>query len=186
MNELSAILQQATAAIEPCYFQLNIDGGDPVFRERVYCYELYHQMRSRWPEQSEFKLNGEIDKQAHPVLMKLGAAGAKPDLLVHTPGHMNGNHAILEVKHSTAAAGIRKDLRTLDLFAAKVGYRRAIYLIYGWESATQAVPKVLKVARHANIGTAIEIWCHSDVGEAAMHVASLLPSADGIAAFKLT
>jgi hypothetical protein len=46
MDELTGILAAATAAIEPGYFRLNIDGGSPVYRERVYCYELYHQMRS--------------------------------------------------------------------------------------------------------------------------------------------
>ena len=67
MNELSEILSTATGSVERAYFQLNIDGGDPVFRERVYCYELYHQMRSRWPSSSNYVLNGEIDKRAHDL-----------------------------------------------------------------------------------------------------------------------
>lgn len=50
MEEFTQILRQATAAIAPEYFHFPIDGGDPIFRERVYCYELYHQLRERWPE----------------------------------------------------------------------------------------------------------------------------------------
>jgi hypothetical protein len=88
MQELSDVLQAATSAIEPMYFRLEIDGGDPVYRERVYCYELYHQMRLRWPNGCPYYLNGEIDKAAHPILMQLGAAHAKPDLLIHQPGYM--------------------------------------------------------------------------------------------------
>ena len=46
MNELSDVLADATRSIEAEYFHLSIDGGGPVYRERVYCYELYHQMRN--------------------------------------------------------------------------------------------------------------------------------------------
>ena len=118
MERLNRIFGRATKAIGPGYFQLNVDGGDPIYRERVYCYELYHQMRTRWPRDTEFYLNGEIDKAAHPILMHLGdAAKAKPDLLVHRPGYMTGNHAIIEVKHCNAGNdGIRSDLRKLSLF----------------------------------------------------------------------
>jgi len=47
MDELTSILQQATAG--------------PVYPERVYCNELYHQMRMLWPKTTPFYLNGEID-----------------------------------------------------------------------------------------------------------------------------
>jgi len=43
MEQLTHILQDATAAIGREYFLLPIHGADPVYRERVYCYELYHQ-----------------------------------------------------------------------------------------------------------------------------------------------
>src|SRR5882757_9488666 len=108
MQELTDLLHTATASIEPGYFHLNVDGGDPVYRERVYCYELYHQMRMRWPKDTPFYLNGEIDKAAHPILTEIGADFAKPDLLVHRPGYMSGNYAIVEVKSPGASsAGIR-------------------------------------------------------------------------------
>jgi hypothetical protein len=62
MEQLTEILRQATAAISNDYFLLPIRGADPVYRERVYCYELYHQMRLRWPQGSPCRLNGEVDK----------------------------------------------------------------------------------------------------------------------------
>jgi len=74
------ILSAATAAIGHEYFHLAIAGGDPVYRERVYCYELYHRMRCLWPVETGFRLNGEVDKSAHPILGAMGLAGlAKPD-----------------------------------------------------------------------------------------------------------
>jgi hypothetical protein len=103
MEELSKILEDASAAIEYGYFLLSIDGGDSVYRERVYCYELYHQMRVRWPTSTIYYLNGEVDKAAHPILRGLGIRLSKPDLLVHRPGDMSGNHAVIEVKASNAS-----------------------------------------------------------------------------------
>lgn len=173
MNEFTNILQAATAGVEAMYFHLNIDGGDLVFRERVYCYELYHQMRSNWPSQSHYFLNGELDKSAHPILRQLGADHAKPDLLVHTPGAMAGNYAIIEVKHSTAADGIRKDLQTLDLFVRKVGYQRAIYLIYGHEANARGVGRIEAIANEFQILVPIEVWLHSEVGQPATHNTTL-------------
>ena len=39
-DALSAIISAATAAIEHGCFYVYIDGGAPIYRERVYCYEL--------------------------------------------------------------------------------------------------------------------------------------------------
>jgi hypothetical protein len=60
VQQLNQVLRQATESIEPLYFQLPIDGSDPIFRERVYCYELYHQLRRIWPADTPFSLNGEV------------------------------------------------------------------------------------------------------------------------------
>lgn len=86
MHELDDILRQATAAIGGEYFLLPIHGADPVQRERVYCYELYHQMRLRWPppEACHYRLNGEIDKGGHPYFRNQRGK-PKPDLLVPSP-----------------------------------------------------------------------------------------------------
>lgn len=174
MEELSQILGAATSSIEHGHFRLNIQGGSPVYRERVYCYELYHQMRSRWPANTPYYLNGEIDKAAHPILSQLGADRFKPDLLVHQPGYMTGNHAIIEVKTSHAPAnGIRKDLETLSLFINKVGYQRAIYLFYGDNADSTLVKTVQRLADAMPELAPIELWLHHQVGQPARHSATL-------------
>ena len=173
MDELTEILRVATAAVEAPYFHLNIDGGDPVFRERVYCYELYHQMRKYWPDGSKHFLNGELDKRAHPILREMGADHVKPDFLVHTPGSMEGNYAIIEVKHSTATQGVQKDLETLDLFVRKVGYQRAIYLIYGVGANAKGVAKIETIANTFSSLAPIEIWLHSEVAASAIQHTTL-------------
>lgn len=173
MNELTDILRRATASIQGGYFHLQIEGGNPIYRERVYCYELYHQMRLLWPEATEFYLNGEVDKSAHPILRELGADHVKPDLLVHRPGYMSGNHAVIEVKSSEAdLRGIRKDLQNLALFRDRVGYQRAIYLVYGCQ-AEKILDQVLRVTEELGGLPDVELWFHETVGQPAVHNTTL-------------
>lgn len=173
MHELNQIIGEATAAIEHGYYSLEIDGGDAVYRERVYCYELYHQMRLRWPGNCQYCLNGEVDKAAHPILSRLGVGCAKPDLLVHHPGDMTRNYAIIEVKTATTSIrGIKKDLETMSLFVRRVLYRRAIYLIYGAAVGRQ-VQKIRRLASQMPDLAPIELWLHSVVGQAAVHEVTL-------------
>ncbi|MCY1217105.1 hypothetical protein D3C87_1075460 [compost metagenome] len=168
MEELDDVLRAATAAVNQTYFTLSIAGGEAVFRERVYCYELYHQMRAVWPEGCYYMLTGEVDKRAHPILKELEADGKQPDLLVHRPGSMDDNFAIIEVKHSPAIGGIQKDLHTLDLFVRKVRYKRAIYLVYGYYGTDETASKITTAAKEAGSTTPIEIWLHPAPGESAV------------------
>jgi hypothetical protein len=143
MDEFTDVLTHATRDIAPEYFLLPIHGGEARYRERVYCYELYHQMRQRWPRESRYFLNGEADKQAHPYFVARGDA-PKPDLIVHIPG-TGANYAVIEVKSVMAAdAGIRGDLQKLTRFRNEIGYKRALYLIYG-----AAPAEVLERVRNA-------------------------------------
>ncbi|TGU89260.1 methionyl-tRNA formyltransferase-like protein [Mesorhizobium sp. M00.F.Ca.ET.151.01.1.1] len=157
MMELDDLLAEATASVEEMYFRLPVDGGEPIFRERVYCYELYHQLRVRWPKDCPYALNGEVDKRAHPRLRPLGAEFNMPDLLVHTPGDMHGNYAIIEVKPGNAArAGIEKDIGTLSRFLNDVGYERAIYLLYG----RLPLAAIVEFASKTPHNKPIEVWVH--------------------------
>ncbi|MBV5330085.1 MAG: hypothetical protein JZU65_21060 [Chlorobium sp.] len=175
MRELTAIFVEATRHISQSYFHVQVDGGNPVYRERVYCYELYHQLRCLWPSQTDYCLNGELDKSAHPILRRLGADYAKPDLLVHKPGHMEGNHAIIEVKSCRAQlAGITKDLNTLSLFQTSVGYQRAIYLLFGYDVETTA-KQVQQTAQTIQGLPPIELWLHVAPGSQAT-LSAVLPA----------
>ncbi|MBX9825366.1 MAG: hypothetical protein K2Y27_10260 [Xanthobacteraceae bacterium] len=69
--------------------------------------------------------------------------GYKPDLIVHRPGDMTGNHAVIEVKSAIGAyRGYGKDLGTLALFRRAVSYKRAIYLVYGREIDEELVERI--------------------------------------------
>ncbi len=176
MEELTEIIKEATARVNEKYFLLDIDSGDPIYRELVYCYELYHQMRCWWPTNTPFYLNGEVDKRAHPILKELEADNVRPDLLVHRPGCMEYNHAIIEVKPSKVNKNrsigekikchIRKDLKTLSRFTSKAGYQRAIYLVYGYEADSFA-EYVEEIAARFEELKPIELWLHKNPGKPA-------------------
>ena len=174
MKELDDILYFSTENIIQEYFQLPIDGQeDPIYRERVYCYELYHQMRIEWPENSQYTLSGEVDKSGHPLIRDNGLNNTKPDFLIHVPGYMAGNFAIIEVKPNNASrGGVIKDLETLTAYRRHAGYERAIYLIYG-EGSIDRIIDIIKTAPDDNIKidvSIIELWFHSTVGEPASRI----------------
>lgn len=66
MDGFDALLGTSTHAVPETYFQLPVAGREgPSYRERVYCYELYHQLRCRWPVDTGYSLAGEVDKKGH-------------------------------------------------------------------------------------------------------------------------
>ena len=172
MDELMEVIEKATAEIDRIYFYLPIAGGIPTFKERVYCYELYHQMRRHWPDRSAFFLNAEVDKRAHPLFRDMEARHSIPDFLVHCPGDMAGNHALIEVKALPVnLRGVRKDIRTLSRFRSEAGYQRALYLLYGQLDRKTLENIRLVVDETPNLPE-IEIWLHSEPLASAVKAAS--------------
>ena len=167
---LTEIIRKATARVGCKYFRLPIAEGVPIYRERVYCYELYHQMRCWWPTNTPFYLNGEVNKVGHEILKNLETDKVTPDFLVHWPGDMERNHTIIEVKSPNAENdGIRKDLETLSRFTSEdVDYKYAIYLIYGYE-ADSVAERVIGIAGEVQEFELkpIELWLHKKPGESA-------------------
>lgn len=171
MHDFDQILNIATANVPSQYFQLPVDGQeDLIYRERVYCYELYHQLRTVWPENTQYSLGGEVDKSGHRLIRGNGLDNCKPDFLVHVPGDMGGNFAIIEVKTIKAIRSeIKKDVATLISFLDYAGYERAILLFYGRKNDGNGI----EIARDESQGDnaqRIEIWHHADHGESAIKI----------------
>lgn len=143
-NYFMECLVKAATRIDSHYFQLHIAGSErPIFRERVYCYELYHQLRVVLGNDFPYKLDGEVDKDGHPIIRP--ALGAKkPDLIVHVPRQMNQNLVVIEVKPINAKrSDIKGDIAALKKFLDKAEYYRAIMLIYG--NADNELPKRFQI-----------------------------------------
>jgi hypothetical protein len=165
----------ATSNIQHTYMFLPIAGAAmPVYRERVYCYELYHQLRLVWGNYEGYSLGGEVDKTHHPMMVGPDVQNTKPDLLVHGPGDMDGNLIIVEVKPIIAKKpGIRKDLRTLTAFLRHARYHHAIYLIYGSNPQSfHSIVEKANVLREEDVEgridlNAIELFWHREPQQAA-------------------
>jgi len=167
-------LQRATRQIPPDYFQLPVAGREtPIYRERVYCYELYHQLRVVLPPAFSYSLSGEIDKSGHPLIRNPPLNRRKPDLLLHSPGNMDRNLAAIEVKPVTAGEkGLAKDLSTLVACLTDADYEYAMLLFYGassqWRTRLRSVAR--QNARLRHLLDRVSVYWHSQAHEAAMRV----------------
>jgi hypothetical protein len=135
------------------YMLLPTFGERPEQRERVYCYELYHQFRCAMTlaGQTQFMMNGEVDKRGHREMRRIMTnSDLIPDLLYHTPGDMRGNLVIVEVKTIRGDFdGFRKDLETLTGFTQEGLYRKGILLIFGYHhKANWKMRSLREQARH--------------------------------------
>nr|WP_315227808.1 hypothetical protein [uncultured Limnohabitans sp.] len=173
MNDFHEILQSATSCIEGCYFQTNVldkkNQSKKVYRERIYCYELYHQLRSIWPhkEDEALVLHGEFDKSGSQFFAGLSVHGAKPDFLIHTPGSTNKNLLAMEVKPINAQNNkIKSDLEKLTVMLRKAYFSHAIFLIFGNGSKKKA-DQILSRKLEWQFDSNIEIWAHENAKEAA-------------------
>lgn len=126
-------ITKAANQIEPTYFNVPISYGKGLLiRERVFCYELYYQIKliikteNILPPGMEF--HGEIDKNGNSFFDK-----QNPDFVLHVPGTNEYNTLVMEVKgkldsHSTS--GIKKDFKTLHAFVNSYGYKIGVFFIY--------------------------------------------------------
>jgi hypothetical protein len=132
-------LLTATENIGQKYFQLPVAYREYVYRERAYCYELYHQIREQLPSDFAYTLSGEINKAGHPFVAPY-CGEIIPDFLIHIPGNMRpmDNLAIMEVKTIEGAnfyqvgKDLFKDIDTINCMTSlENGYYKGIILVFG-------------------------------------------------------
>lgn len=179
-SQFRRLLGAATLAIDPGYFMLTHAGamGEPAvsrYRERAYCYELYHQLRVRWPRDFRYSLGGEPDKRSHPHFVGSELSNVNPDMIVHQPGSMSGNLCALEIKPANAAlARMRNDIQTLNAFVNGADYTFAILLIYG---NPDMLSQTDLEGLSALCGDNTEVWWHPGAGRSAKPVAGTMETA---------
>lgn len=149
-------LMSCTIDFDENYFQIRRNSALPVWRERAYCYELYHRLRMELAETDfieRYTIHGEIDKRGHDVfldafnsrymIVKKELFGEReyeiimpnPDFIIHTPGS-HDNLIVIEVKSSDGLTYSKalEDIAKLKAFTEMGGgYRYGIFLIYGYE-----------------------------------------------------
>lgn len=179
LTKVTEALLKASSQITDGYFQLPVAGQEiPVYRERVYCYELYHQWRLCFPSDSAFSLSGEVDKARHLLIND----GSKPDFLVHVPGSMN-NLLIVEVKPKHADPGrMADDLKKLtryrrnlkDSTGKAANYEAAYFWVYGlssenWPKLRDEVRGIVKNPDDVDVSL-IKVFVHEKAGAPAVEV----------------
>ncbi|MEV0567945.1 hypothetical protein [Dactylosporangium sp. NPDC050588] len=138
------LLDRAARRVKDPWFLLpysshGVTETQTAYRERVYCYELYHQIRvlsesvGKAAGSPHFVASGELNKSGlHSVIEK---GNHQPDLVWHVPGDPYGNAVVVEIKSLPGFVkyGPRKDLETLSAFldAGDRRYEHGILLIYG-------------------------------------------------------
>ena len=154
-------VQKAASCIGQNYFALPVCGmPTPIKRERVYCYELYHQLRCL---SLGTTVTAEPDKRGHPSF----AAGRapNPDMVFHMPGGDSNNAAVIEVECSPTLRHLRKDLGTLKIMKEH-GYRELILLLF----SISAIPwrQIESAARSAQLDlSAVVVLLHPAAGQKA-------------------
>jgi hypothetical protein len=134
-NRLLTVVAVSMKAIEADYFNFRVaDKENPIERERVYCAELYHQMRQRF-DGIGYYLNNEPNKKGHPIIEKL-CGPVDPDFVVHRMGSMGptDNLAVIEVKRSRGdlSGGVTKDMNTINCMGTiENGYYGGIIVVFG-------------------------------------------------------
>jgi hypothetical protein len=169
-RQFTSLLAWAAAQVPQAYFQLPVAGlEDPIYRERVYCYEVYHQLQRRWlfPDLS---FSGEIDKTNHPLIRGNELDRAKPDFIVHRPGDMQLNFVVIEVKPANVNRDdLQKDLVHLTGFRRYANYKHA-FLVYG--GTTERLQQIKNTSRSIAVACGvdrvsldmIELWWHGSPG----------------------
>lgn len=127
--ELVQKISKAAGAIDKEYLNLKTTYEPKgIVRERVFCYELYHQLRKLNLAQ-ELKLNGEVDKRGHTDFDKEDRRN--PDFVFHVPGTHLNNTIVMEVKGALSKPKkVIKDFSTLHLFVSKYDYEAGVFLLY--------------------------------------------------------
>lgn len=132
IQELINLIEDALENVGEEYYQLNTIYR-PINRERVFCYELYHQMRllQDGRKLNNIQIHGEIDKRGH---INFKGAHRNPDFVFHIPGNMEGNTIVVEVKGRIENNnGVYKDIETLSKFTdKKLYYRAGVLIIYNY------------------------------------------------------
>lgn len=151
-EELVKIIESSIRAVEEGYFNFQVaDGDEPIKRERVYCSELYHQMRMKWGY-FNYDLNIEPDKKNHPIIEQY-CGPIDPDLVVHHAGEMGpeDNLAVIEVKTSSGdlTAGITKDLKTINCMTSiPNGYYGGVVIVFGKLTELRKKNLIERIKKH--------------------------------------
>ncbi|MFC0523894.1 hypothetical protein ACFFGV_10025 [Pontibacillus salicampi] len=133
MDYYTQFLSKAINNIHQDFFNVITSCGDKtevIVRERVFCYEFYHQMRliQKNYELDRYILSGEIDKRGHNEI----ELQRNPDFVLHNYGTNENNLIIIEVKIRFDRDEIKNDFETLTTYVDKYSYRKGCFVLVNY------------------------------------------------------
>ena len=131
IEELIMLIGEATKQVTEDY--LRVENKYPlsqIVREKVFCYELYQQLRNKLGVSDEMTVNySEYDKERPWEYM--GKAGyINSDFVFHVPGSKPDEIIIMEVEGLINKDGIFKDFSKIQSFVSKDHYGAGVFLLY--------------------------------------------------------
>lgn len=161
--DIEGLLKCATKGIAAEWFSITNSDENNKLKERVYCYELYHQLRLLACG-NKLLWQCEIDKSGRTKFKR-----EKPDFLLHVP-NSEVNHLVMEVKTSDSRfEGWKKDVETLIRFLDEHDYKKAYFLIFGSKDPSRRLKKLgdnSSGEAKASVSK-IEVWWHKNPKEEA-------------------
>lgn len=170
-NQFLDILTESIEAVEDAYFNFKVAGNEEsiaIKRERVYCGDLYVQMRNRSSE-SPYYINPEPNKIKHPHIEE-PCGPVDPDFIVHKPGFMeaDSNLVVIEVKHTAGdlTDGLIKDVKTINCMTTiPNGYYGGIIIIFGELTLLKQTNLINRIKENKSEKTKrLVLMLHKDVG----------------------
>lgn len=135
-EKIKEILKESINNIQEKFYKVtSLQIKNSIPRERIFCSELYHQLRLEC-ESYKFGVNFDIS----PKLLKDQSMGYNemtniPDFLFHKEG-IDSNFCVLEVETQLDKEKIQKDFETLSSFLNGKNklppYKNGIFLIFGY------------------------------------------------------
>jgi hypothetical protein len=127
------------------------------WQERLFAYELYHQLRLLWTEQASLRAHCVIHAEVRKGYQHIAGFDYMPDFLFHLP-QVNQNRAVAEIKLAARSpAEIATDLDKLVRFHTQFAYDDLIEILVGRDRDFERVIPSLS----SPTGTKIHLLCLS-------------------------
>jgi len=130
VRQYMELIKDAITHVAPEYFNLKTTyEPSGIVRERVFCYELYHQIQCRMSPCHRLSLNGKMHKSGHIDFDRTDRKN--PDFVFHIPGTHEQNTLIIEVKGTLKyRQKIMGNFQTLLTFISKYRYKAGVFILY--------------------------------------------------------
>lgn len=127
------------------------------WQERLFAYELYHQLRLLWTEKPALRACCVIHAEVRKGYQKIAGFDYMPDFLFHLP-QAGQNRAVAEVKLAgRSSQDIATDLKKLVRFHDKFEYDDLIEILVGSDRDIERVIREIS----SSTGTTIHLLCLS-------------------------